>query len=71
MQNLLHARIVFLEDWLQQLNNSLTSQASSPAEHTQAQAQIDIIVRALEHYRNAFELERGLRASEPPMHSQG
>jgi len=70
MQSLLHYRKVFLIDKLQQLSSSLTSPTLTPAEHMQAQAQIETIGRALEHYRNVSEFERVLRASEPRMRSQ-
>lgn len=60
MQSTLRTHILFLEDSLQQLRDSLTAQKPSPAERGRTQALISIATTALDHYKHALDLEHTL-----------
>ena len=70
MQSTLHTHILFLEDSLQQLRDSLTVQKPSPTERGRTQALISIAATALDHYKHALDLEHMLHhLSLPPRSS--
>jgi hypothetical protein len=60
MQSTLRTHILFLEDSLQQLRDSLTVQKPTPAERGRTQALISIAATALDHYKHALDLEHML-----------
>ena len=72
MEDTLRKHILFLENTLQELSNSLTVQGLSTSVRERIQKRIDLASDALEHYRQGFELEHVLRSTNrtPPPASQ-
>ena len=67
MQSTLRTHILFLEDSLQQLRDSLTVHKPSPAERGRTQALISIATTALDHYKHALDLEHMLHHLSVPV----
>lgn len=65
MQSTLRTHILFLEDSLQQLRDSLTENKPGPAERGRTHALISIATTALDHYRHALDLEHMLHHLSP------
>jgi len=61
MQSTLRTHILFLEDSLQQLKDSLTMQRPSAHDRGRTQALISIAHTALSHYKHALDLEQTLQ----------
>jgi hypothetical protein len=57
MHKSLFTHLVALEDKLQAYRDTLTSSTPSAEQRVQLAAQIDLTSRALDHYRQALEIE--------------
>jgi len=64
MQNSLRSHLIFLQDKLQELTDSLTRQMDD-VERAALQSKIELATLALEHFRRAYDIELKLREDIP------
>ena len=57
--------ILFLENKIQELNNSLTQHQHSPVDRGKIEAQIQMLITGLAHYREALRIEEAFRRDNP------
>jgi hypothetical protein len=71
MRHSLHSHIIYLENTIQDLKNSLTRAHLCIEEFEDLQLQLATAESALTHYRQAYELELSVAGSEPPSQPDG
>lgn len=60
MQEKLHDHIIFLEEKIQTISDSLTNPRLTTWERGRCKEELCVAEAALAHYRAAYDLERGL-----------
>jgi hypothetical protein len=71
MQTPLQSHIKFLENTIQNLKNRMTGPGLSVEELEDIELQLSLSESALDHYRQAYELELEISGSEPPNRPAG
>jgi len=71
MRHSLHSHIIYLENAIQDIRNSLTRAHLGVEEFEDLQLQLATAESALAHYRQAYELELNVAGSEPPSQPGG
>lgn len=66
MRHSLRAHVLYLENTIQSLRERLTKPRLSAEEAEDLQLQLTLAESALEHYRQAYELELSVSGPEPP-----
>lgn len=65
MRHTLHSHIIYLENKIQSLRDSLTRHRLSPSEFKELEQQISLAELALARYREAYEIETSLSSPDP------
>ncbi len=64
MENSLRSHLIYLNERLQELADSLTLPLTT-SERANIEARIALAQQALDHYRRAFEIEHAIRNNDP------
>lgn len=65
MDKPLRAHVLFLESQIQELNESLTTHEQFTVDRDEIVRYLDLLTRSLDYYREALDLERAFRRSNP------